>query len=191
MKQRKILTILLGTSLAISTTCYAATTGSVDLAANSAVVNSIVVASAGSPVTSLGNSTQDDILFGTITIDSNDGAGFDINLTSAGADPGNLVLLDSGGTPLSSPGSDQKIAYTATLTSAGSGSLGTGISVPSDVSTPTDLSLSGVATVLEFDGPASTGTSAYVLNMKFSSLLKSTLLGGNYKDTIQVEIVER
>jgi|GEM_PF-4780027 len=178
-----VLASLILTALA-SSTVLGATSGSVNLTAAAPSNTSIAVNTVATSVTNLGSAAVTDVKFGDVTIDSNNGLGFTIGLTSA--NNGAMVLLN-GASYVSAPAATQKIGYTVKVASAGSGTLGTGITASSQLNTA--LTLSTSATNLSFAGPASAVTSAYKLDLKFSSAA-STIMGGNYKDVVTVTIAD-
>ena len=177
--------LILAGLLTQATSTLALTAVAVDLEATRAVENFITVESAATGVTNLGIAAQSDVKFGDITINSNDGAGFQIKLSSE--KNGEMVLLDKDSDFVSGPGVSQKIAYKVKVVDAG-GTLGIGLTAATNLNTAIDLTTT--ATNFDFNGPASSSSSAYKLDLKFITAVSDGIMGGEYKDVVTVEIAE-
>ena len=175
----------------LAVTAQAATQGNVTLEARSTVVNSITLSSVASPVVANLETAQTDVKFADITIASNDSDGFDIELQSKGktTDGGKMVLLKSDSSYVDTPGTNQEIAYTLKAVAA-SGTLGTGVAAATNLGTALDLG-TGKKTLSFPADQASSATTGYKLDLKFSTTAKPALMGGLFKEVVEVTIVER
>ena len=163
---------------------FAATSGQITLTAQQQVNNAISVVEATTAFSDLATTAESNTKIGHILVNSNDGAGFEIRLSSDKASK--LVMLDKDDNYVSSPKTAQQIPYQVKVVDAGQGTKGTGINVPSEVGTL--LTLDSTQT-LAFVGPAETDTSGYQLDLQITTQTGS-YMGGEYKDVVNIEIAE-
>jgi hypothetical protein len=156
----------------------AASSGTVEMGATNTSASDISVAAAGTAITTLGTVAHSDVLFGTITLDSNAANGFTINFSSTGTVVGKLAI-GAGGT-------NKEIAYTMSMVDIATGTLG---STPGTL--PSDASLTGVGgdNAVSFSTPTA-ATEGYVYNLTYSTAQLTSLLAGTFAESVSVEIVE-
>lgn len=184
--KKQALAIITATLLGMGAV-YGASTAedTIDVVAYSPISNEIELVPGSYDISDLGTNAVDLTTIGYAAIDSNDGTGFYLNITSA--QDGYLVLVDDSGTIISSPEDTQKIAYVLQVAEQNS-NLGSGLTASG---LDTDLTLSqSTETTLSFVGSATETTSGYNLDLKVKTSAKADLMGGNYEDTITIEIAD-
>jgi hypothetical protein len=147
------------------------------LSASSATLTSMASSTIATNVTTLGSAIQTAVPFASLTINSNNGAGYTLSIASANL--GALVL--SG---ITSPIPTQTIPYTINA-KIDSGSVGVGLSNSLPLITQSLAS----SVTHAFTGAATTLTNDLVLSLEFNTG-QQDILGGSFLDTVTVTITD-
>jgi len=166
--------------LATSGVLYAATSGTQDLSAPVAAINTLAVTDASPSLSDLGTTGVSDVKICDIKLNNNSPTGFKVTLSSAKS--GKLVRYASGAyADVTKTGN--WVNYTVSAV-AGSGTLGTAApTLPSGGSLSSDIDIS-------FDTSIDRSTIDKVYDVKISTSAKDALFNGTFKDTITATIAD-